>query len=956
MLYYRTIMIRKKYVITRSKLIELAVLATIIASFSLMLIFQQWRLEHAFLHGVFEWMSISCALLIVLLIGAKQSDFRIGAADALCISAALVTTAMLTIFQLVSHPVNNFIWLHSFAILTGGSLFAAVWMPEAFSHFITKAFRNVPMFMALVTIIFALWSSNYPELLPVMIHEGQFTLNANLMNILGSLGYLGAAIFFLKRYLAGGSREYMLLTIYSLMFCLSGMLFVFSTFWGATWWLLHGLQLTAQMGLMISIVRGVYLKLGAEGLENQFCVRDGEVFYEQGVLVSKAMGLFSILLGAMVVVGWYTHSAILIQVMPQFAPMQINTAFVILASGIAVLGLSWGKRKLVLIVGAAVAFIGGLTLCEYVFEVDFGIDQFMVDGYISVRTSHLGRMSPNTAICSFLMGMALIFVSSGRYQKLSTIASQLFVLIVFSIAVMSFLGYFINEQQSLRNDELTRMAIHTSLGFIALCTGVLAFGWGRRNERIASVPLWLPGVFYMIVFLVDFYTPKEFTTGIAYVPLICCAFWFVHQSASFMLAFVSTVLIIIGYFVSPAGSMMEEGVIVNSVLSIIAVWVIAFIINMHRYADLRRRDSEQRYRISVEGASAGVWDWNADKKRFYSSDRFKEITGTLHNTVPLNVKNIFRHLHPVGRKRLFNNLRRHLKYREKIDCECQYLVTGKDGVWLQVRGQAIWNDTGVPIRMAGSIEDITERKRVEKELEHRVTELKTSNQDLDDFAYIASHDLREPLRGINNHAHSLIHKYKCSFDPEVETKLHRIIKLTQRIDALINDLFQYARLGRTQLAIERVNIKNLVKDIADEFTATYGSRHIRILWSSSLPNMLCDKVKANIVLKNIVSNAIKYNDSIEKTVEIDYIAAARYNDKVISNVFSIKDNGIGIDKEMFDEIFRIFKLLNSAKVYGEGTGAGLTFVKKIIEKQGGVIWLESQPKVGTTFYFTLSGV
>jgi two-component system, chemotaxis family, sensor kinase Cph1 len=237
-------------------------------------------------------------------------------------------------------------------------------------------------------------------------------------------------------------------------------------------------------------------------------------------------------------------------------------------------------------------------------------------------------------------------------------------------------------------------------------------------------------------------------------------------------------------------------------------------------------------------------------------------------------------------------------------------------------------------------------------------ELERSNTELDSFAYIASHDLKEPLRGIHNYSSFLIEDYGAVLSEDGVSKLQTLVRLTQRMEDLINSLLHFSRLGRVELALQRTDLNQLVQNVLDLLKISLESAHVEIRIPRSLPTVRCDKVQINEVFTNLISNAIKYNDQEEKWVEIGYLDAELPLEQMGEPLepmvtFYIKDNGIGIPERHLENIFRIFKRLHGPNKYGGGTGAGLTIAKKIVERHGGTLWVESSPGQGSTFYFTL---
>jgi len=229
-------------------------------------------------------------------------------------------------------------------------------------------------------------------------------------------------------------------------------------------------------------------------------------------------------------------------------------------------------------------------------------------------------------------------------------------------------------------------------------------------------------------------------------------------------------------------------------------------------------------------------------------------------------------------------------------------------------------------------------------------ELERSNKELDAFAYIASHDLKEPLRGIHNYSNFLMEDYGEILNAEGKEKLITLIRLTQRMEDLIDSLLHFSRLGRADISMQATNLNDVLHRVLDMLSIRIEESGVEIRIPRPLPTVYCDRVQLGEVFSNLITNAIKYNDKPNKWIEIGYLD---HPTKQIT--FYIQDNGIGIREKHFESIFRIFKRLHGPSKYGGGTGAGLTIAKKIVERHGGQIWLDSAYGEGSIFYFTLKG-
>jgi PAS domain S-box-containing protein len=248
----------------------------------------------------------------------------------------------------------------------------------------------------------------------------------------------------------------------------------------------------------------------------------------------------------------------------------------------------------------------------------------------------------------------------------------------------------------------------------------------------------------------------------------------------------------------------------------------------------------------------------------------------------------------------------------------------------------------------GTIRDITARKQAEAAVEASMAALSRSNQELDDFAYIASHDLKEPLRGLSHNARFLKEDFGAQLGEPGLRRLDRIFHLCERLERLVNDLLYFSRLGRQGLAIRQTDLNAVIADIESTMETTLAAANAHIVVPDRLPTIICDATRITEAFRNLITNAVKYNDKPEKRIEITCTGGAA------GHVFHVRDNGIGIPPEFHQDVFRIFKRLNEEDETARGTGVGLTFVKKIIERQGGAIWIESEPGLGTTFHFTIN--
>ena len=244
--------------------------------------------------------------------------------------------------------------------------------------------------------------------------------------------------------------------------------------------------------------------------------------------------------------------------------------------------------------------------------------------------------------------------------------------------------------------------------------------------------------------------------------------------------------------------------------------------------------------------------------------------------------------------------------------------------------------------------DISRRKKYEKELEKIIEELKRSNEELEHFAYVASHDLQEPLRTIASFTQLLEYRYKNKLDSDADEFMDYIVEAAKRMKDQIEGLLEYSRVATKGEDFKLVDLNEILDITLQNLYTLIKESKAKIIFDN-LPSVWGDEGQLERVFQNIISNAIKFR-KLEEPLIINVVYNISEDNK--EYVFSIKDNGIGIEEEYLDRIFTIFQRLHTRDVY-DGTGIGLSIVKRIAERHGGRIWVESSFGKGSTFYFTL---
>jgi PAS domain S-box-containing protein len=380
----------------------------------------------------------------------------------------------------------------------------------------------------------------------------------------------------------------------------------------------------------------------------------------------------------------------------------------------------------------------------------------------------------------------------------------------------------------------------------------------------------------------------------------------------------------------------------------------------------QRRLIEERFRATIDQAAIGICQVTPEGHFVLANRKLCEIVQ--YTPEELRSRTFQDLTHPDS---LLENLAglNQLRAGEipSYTAEKQYLRKDGVAIWANVNVSLVRKANGAADHFVVTVEDISERRRIRDELvrsEERLRDrtrellasnaaigeknkaLENSNRDLEDFAYIASHDLKEPLRGIANYASFLLEDYQCKLDEEGERKLKTLPRLAQHMEKLIDSLLYYSRVGKVDLALRPTDLNSVIHSVVDSLQVSLQETKTEVKLSEPLPETFCDQVRVAEVFSNLITNAMKYNDKSHRWIEIGY---TREKEKT----FYVRDNGIGIRNEHQDSIFRIFKRLHGRDKFGGGTGLGLTVVKKIVERHGGRVWVESTYGQGSTFYFTL---
>jgi signal transduction histidine kinase len=349
--------------------------------------------------------------------------------------------------------------------------------------------------------------------------------------------------------------------------------------------------------------------------------------------------------------------------------------------------------------------------------------------------------------------------------------------------------------------------------------------------------------------------------------------------------------------------------------------------------------ADHTYRIFIEEMNEGAVTLTRDGLILYSNNRFAHMVNT-----PLE-KVIGNSIYAFAGENGKDKLSHLLDAGWEGSARSEIMLTGENESPLQVQlsVKSLEIDSLKAIYLV--VTDISERIESEKELTDKNAELKQSNSDLEQFAYVASHDLKEPVRMIASYSGLLLSKLKNS-GPEVQEYGEYISEGVLRIQELIRDLLEYARIGHEKITLTAVDTGKVLQEALHSLKPLLQETGA-IIESDAMPVVKGNKTLLTTVFQNLIDNSIKFrNKEIKPFIEI------KCQEKGNEWVFSFRDNGIGLDQQYENRIFVIFQRLHTRDEY-DGSGIGLSICKKIVEFHGGSIWLESKEGDGTTFYFSL---
>ncbi|MCU0399785.1 MAG: PAS domain-containing protein [Algoriphagus sp.] len=378
-------------------------------------------------------------------------------------------------------------------------------------------------------------------------------------------------------------------------------------------------------------------------------------------------------------------------------------------------------------------------------------------------------------------------------------------------------------------------------------------------------------------------------------------------------------------------------------------------ISSKKSSEQQIQEFNERFALITKASHDAIWDWNILTGEHYWGEGFNMIFDEDVAGVQMDHDRWKNSIHPDDRDRVSKVLMDILNDPKKNSFESEYRFIKSNGteIYLVDKGTVVRDLDGKPTRMVGAIQNITRRKAYEQslkilntELAKSIRDLEISNKELEQFAFVASHDLQEPLRMITSFLTLIEKRYADTIDERGQQYIRFAVDGAKRMREIILDLLEFSRIGTVTEEKKLVNASDLVNEVLIVHKKTIREKQA-LVHLSQLPEILCHPNSIIQVFQNLISNALKYHEGSHRP-EI----SIGFTEKKDSWQFSVSDNGIGIEKEYLEKIFVIFQRLHQKEQYS-GTGIGLAICKKIVEFHGGKIWAESEVGKGSTFFFTV---
>lgn len=378
-------------------------------------------------------------------------------------------------------------------------------------------------------------------------------------------------------------------------------------------------------------------------------------------------------------------------------------------------------------------------------------------------------------------------------------------------------------------------------------------------------------------------------------------------------------------------------------------WLILRNITVDRELRKRLIETQAKYEIAVECSNDGLWSRDLRNKHMWLSPKLKQMLEIDENLDFIDDETITNLIHPDDLLNIVEQVRKNFSDRKTFSIDMRLkTLKSEEYRWYNVKGNAINDENGIPIHMAGNLQDIHEKKLLEEKQKELIAELNRSNEELQQFAYVASHDLQEPLRMISSFLQLFKTRYYNTLNKEATEFINFALEGSLRMQQMINDLLTFSRVKTRPGKFTPTDLNKLLFRVIETLKHQIKEKSASIYYNELPKNITCDEGQIFQLFMNLISNSLKFS---KKDCRPEIFISYDENDKEYE--FKVKDNGIGIDNQFKEKVFKIFQRLHTREEF-PGNGIGLAICKRIVSRHNGRITFESELNKGTTFIFTIA--
>ncbi|MCW5878983.1 MAG: PAS domain-containing protein [Anaerolineales bacterium] len=629
----------------------------------------------------------------------------------------------------------------------------------------------------------------------------------------------------------------------------------------------------------------------------------------------KKISLLVLGVALLVLVGWWLQLRVLTSILPGLPSMKANTAlgFILLGGALYLREMRLPQTRWWKLLALLSLVFASLLLSQFVFNLNLGIDQALFpDNFGDVQEGLPGRTSAPTAVAFVLLALAML-----TENRLKDRHRQTMILVVLLLGLSVFFSYPFSWVYGTSLFSYTGMALHTSVLIVLLAAIMLLEmkqrGWvdlilannaiGQNTRNLLAAALVTPFLLGWLIFWLQ-------SRGVLQAGLASSSY------AVLVMLFLGAVIVLNAVNLQTAETSQR---LLRSNLA----------------------STQQQFNALVQNSPSAIILKSTQGQYQMVNLPFEKLVGLPADQVIGRIaEDIFSsELLP---KVLLSD-QQVLSSKQVVSFEAQARLEGEKRSYLCTKFP-MFDANGDLVSIGAIWTDITEQKKLAEHLGQKNEELERSNKELEQFAYVASHDLQEPLRMVSSYMQLLESRYRKDLDGDALDFINYAVDGAQRMQRLIQDLLSFSRVGTQGQPPEPVDARQAVDDALQNLKVRIEETGAKIT-IADLPQVVADKNQLAQVFQNLVANAIKFRGEAAPKIRISASQVDGFAE------FSIKDNGIGFDAKYTDRIFVIFQRLNSRELY-EGTGIGLAICKKIVERHSGRIWVESKPGKGSQFFFT----